>query len=502
MTGVRPTTAVKSLDACPTNDAKGCSPSWSGLDSAAISASIVVAAALRFWHLGSPAEPVYDETKVLRQAHSFLHGWRPPYSTHPPAAKLLVALSVSLFGNYPWGWRAANALMGTALVPITYLLARRLFRSKLAASIAAALLLCEGMFLVASRLAMINIVYITLGAWAYLMLWCFVQNPAPRTQRIQLLAMSLLLGLYVSTKAAISEVAVLLCLIVIAVNVVGPVPLRPFPRLAHLITAKLIGACGLVVGIVLLVYLAVFMTYSWVVWRGIGDLVAYHQRVFNYNSGLPFSFPNASPFWSWPFLLHPYAYWKRDLLNGAVEVIWCGGNPLLWWAVLPAILIAMVRGYTQKSMAWMFLAAGYLAYLAMWIPLRRYLFIYSYMPALYFGLVTLAGALEECWNGAARRWEHFVLLAPLLPCLILGLGVVWGGFAACSISIVYLLLRRRAEDWEGKFVCLIFLSATLLVFAYFLPLWMGIPLSEAGYTARMWLHGRGLASWVGYGAAR
>jgi dolichyl-phosphate-mannose-protein mannosyltransferase len=483
-------------------DVKGDSPSWSGFDSAAISASIVVATALRFWHLGSPAEPVYDEIKVLKQAQSFLRGWRPPYSTHPPGGKLLVALGVFLFGNCPWGWRAGNALMGTALVPITYLLARRLFRSKLAASIAAALVLCEGMFLVASRLAMINIVYITLGAWAYLALWCFVQNPALRTRRIQLVAMSILLGLFVGTKAAISEVGVSLTLLVITVTLIVEGQTRLPAESTKLIARKVIGACGLVVGIVLLVYLTVFVTYYWTVWRGIGDFVAYHQRVISRNLNLPPDFPNASPFWSWPLLLHPYPYWKKDLLNGAAEAIFCGGNPLLWWAVPPAILIALVRGYTQKSMAWMFLAAGYMANLAMWIPLRRYVFIYSYMPALYFGLLALAGALKECWNGGARRWEHIVLLAPLLPCLILGLGVVWGGFAACSISIVYLLMRRRPEGYDGKFVCLIFMSATLLLFAYFFPLWMGIPLSEAGYTARIWLHGQGLASWIGHEAAR
>ncbi|MGB8364358.1 MAG: phospholipid carrier-dependent glycosyltransferase [Rhizomicrobium sp.] len=483
-------------------DAKGYSPSWSRFDSAAISASIVVATALRFWHLGSPAQPVYDETKVLRQAHSFLHGWRPPYSSHPPGGKLLVALGVSLFGNYPWGWRAANALMGTALVPITYLLARRLFRSRLAASIAAVLLLCEGMFLVASRLAMINIVYVTLGAWAYLMLWCFVQNPVPRTQRVQLAAMSILLGLFVSAKAAISEVGVSLTLLVTAVTLISDGQTRVPAESPKLIARRVIGACGLVVGTVLLVYLAVFLAYYRVTWRGIGDFVAYHQHVIDRNLNLPIGFPNASPFWSWPLLLHPYAYWKKDLLNGAVEVIWCGGNPLLWWAVLPAILIALVRGYTQKSMPWMFLAVGYLANLAMWIPIRRYLFIYSYMPALYFGLLALAGALEECRNGSARRWEHLVLLAPILPCLILGLGVVWGGFAAGSISIVYLLLWRGPEGYDGKFVCLIFISAAILLFAYFSPLWMGIPLSQAGYTARMWLHGQGLASWIGYDADR
>jgi dolichyl-phosphate-mannose-protein mannosyltransferase len=460
-----------------------------------ISASIVVATALRFWRLGSPAEPVYDETKVLTQAQSYLHGWRPPYSSHPPAAKMLVALSVSLFGNYPWGWRAANALIGTALLPITYLLGRRLFRSRLAASIAAGLILCDGMFLVASRLAMINIVYITIGAGAYLVLWCFVQNPVARTQRIQLVAMSLLLGLYVSTKAAISEVAVLLALGVVVVTLIGGTPMRLSALRTNLISRRVIGACGLIVSIVLLVYLAVLVSYYWVVWRGFGDLVAYHHRVIHQNLELPPDFPNASPFWSWPLLLHPYPYWKRDLLNGTVQVIWCGGNPLLWWAVLPAILIASVRGYAQKSMTWIFLAAGYFAYLVMWIPIQRYVFIYSYIPGLYFGLLALAGALDECWHGGARRWEHLALLTPILPCLVLGLGFLWGGLTACSILVVYAVLVRQSAAYEGKFVCSMFMIATLLIFAYFLPMWMATPLSQPGYKARMWLNGPGLASW-------
>jgi dolichyl-phosphate-mannose--protein O-mannosyl transferase len=424
-----------------------------------------------------------------------LRGWRPPYSTHPPFGKLVVALGVRLFGDCPWGWRAANALIGAALAPITYLLARKLFRSRLAASIAAILLLCEGMFLVASRLAMINIVYITTGAGAYLMLWRFVREPGARTRRIDLAAMSVLLGLCVSTKAAISEVTVLLAMLVVVVTLLDLVPFRSVPRLRDLITKRVIGACGLIVGIVLLIYLAVFMTYYWAVWRGIGDVVDYHAHVFRRNFNLPADFPNASPFWSWPLLLHPYAYWRKVRLSGTVVLIWCGGNPLIWWGVLPAIPIALIRGYTRNDIARIFLVLGYIAYLAMWIPLRRYVFIYSYMPALYLGLLAVAGALEQCWSGEARRWEHLAMLAPLLPCLILGMGVGYGGLVACVILIAYLVLGRRAEGWDGKFVCVIFTSATVLLFMYLLPLWTGIPLSEAGYKARIWLNGRGLANW-------
>jgi len=140
--------------------------------------------------------------------------------------------------------------------------------------------------------------------------------------------------------------------------------------------------------------------------------------------------------------------------------------------------------------------AGYIANIAMWIPIHRYLFIYSYMPALYFGLLALSGDLQECWTGNARRWEHFLLLAPLLPCLILGLKPIWAGLAAFSILIAYLVLSRRLEGSDGKFVCLIFVFITLLTFVYFLPLWIDIPLSQTGYASRMWLNGQGLASWL------
>jgi dolichyl-phosphate-mannose--protein O-mannosyl transferase len=468
---------------------------WSHVDSAAVSAATVLAAALRFWHLGRPAEPVYDETKVLSQAQSFLHGWRPPYSTHPPAAKLLLALSVSLFGNYPWGWRAANALVGTALIPITYLLARRLFRSRLTACIAVGLLLCDGMVLVTSRLAMINALYITVAAWAYLILWCFAQEQDPRRQRLWLLALGVLLGLYAGAKTGISEVGILFVLIVVCAILVRQGSTQIGTETTGPVVKRVVAGCGLLIAVGSLVYLAVFLPLYGVGWRGVAGLIAYHRHVLRHNLSMPSDYPDASPFWSWPLLIHPYSYWKRERLDGLIQVIWCGGNPLLWWAILPAILIASIRGWRERDLAWMFLAGGYAAYFAMWIPLRRYLFIYSYMPAAYLGGLALAGALARCWRGDALRWERCALLAPLLPCLILPLGAAWGGLAASVILAAYFLLSRRSRAGAGRFVFLMLGGGVALLFAYFFPLWTGIPLSQAGYASRMWLHGQGMASW-------
>jgi dolichyl-phosphate-mannose-protein mannosyltransferase len=83
------------------------------------------------------------------QAGAYLRGWPYFLSLHPPLAKLLVAYSVELFGDHSYARRIPSALIGTALVPVNYLVARRIFLSRLAAALAGALTLCEGMLLVA-----------------------------------------------------------------------------------------------------------------------------------------------------------------------------------------------------------------------------------------------------------------------------------------------------------------------------------------------------------------
>jgi len=64
---------------------------------------------------------------------------------------------VHLFGYHPWAWRLAPALAGTALAGVFLLLARRVLRSERAAVLATTLLLCDGVFLVQSRVAMTNV---------------------------------------------------------------------------------------------------------------------------------------------------------------------------------------------------------------------------------------------------------------------------------------------------------------------------------------------------------
>ena len=104
-----------------------------------------------------PDEEYFDEVYHAKTALQYLNGEPPTEWVHPPTAKLLIAVPVWLFGYHPWAWRLAPAIAGTLLAGVFLLLARRVLPSERAALLATLVLLCDGVFLVQSRVAMTNV---------------------------------------------------------------------------------------------------------------------------------------------------------------------------------------------------------------------------------------------------------------------------------------------------------------------------------------------------------
>src|SRR5271166_5672694 len=184
-------------------------PAWIATDTIIISALLIAAAVTRFWHLGHPAEIVFDEVHFVAQGRHYLHG-ESFLDPHPPLAKLVISFGIFIFGDRPFGWRVGNATLGTALVGITYLLARRMSGSRLVGALAGAIILCDGMYLVDSRFAVIDIVYLTCAAVAYLLFFRFAQTPDARERRRILPWIGLVLGLCLASKLYIPAITFLL----------------------------------------------------------------------------------------------------------------------------------------------------------------------------------------------------------------------------------------------------------------------------------------------------
>lgn len=90
----------------------------------------IVSFALRFYRLDLPAEAVFDEVYYPKWANDYLEG-RGFFDVHPPLGKLLTAISIALFGNTPFGWRAIGAFLGALIVPLTYFIAKNLFSQEI-----------------------------------------------------------------------------------------------------------------------------------------------------------------------------------------------------------------------------------------------------------------------------------------------------------------------------------------------------------------------------------
>ncbi len=158
---------------------------------------MLVGGLLRFWHVGSPHQLVFDETYYVKQGWSmtqfwfemkvdpllletkqvdqhftandpFVCGTEGDFVVHPPVGKWLIGWGEVPFGILnSFGWRFAVALAGTISIFMLGRIARRLFRSDLLGTVAAALLAFEGHHFVHSRTGLLDIFVMFFGLAAF-----------------------------------------------------------------------------------------------------------------------------------------------------------------------------------------------------------------------------------------------------------------------------------------------------------------------------------------------
>jgi dolichyl-phosphate-mannose-protein mannosyltransferase len=135
---------------------------------------------LRFYRLGTPKAIVFDETYYVGDAWGILHhgveiNHKANANTllangktdilarggelvvHPPLGKMMIAVGEWLFGLTPFGWRFSAALVGSLAILLTARIVRRMTRSTLLGCIAGLLLALDGLELVMSRTALLDI---------------------------------------------------------------------------------------------------------------------------------------------------------------------------------------------------------------------------------------------------------------------------------------------------------------------------------------------------------
>lgn len=461
---------------------------------------VAVALGLRVYAIDQPIDLVFDEVYFVEQARNYLNG-TDFLDPHPPFAKLMIALGIGGAGDTPFGWRIMNSIVGTILVVLMYVLARELYQRRVAAALAGLFVAIDGLCIVDSRIAVIDIHYVTWAVGAYILTIRLIRRKqyqdVPR-----LLLIGSVLGISVGAKLYIPFFSFLLVLGSLAVTGRNEA-LRRGASVVRFLAKPILVVGWTAFGVYLLTYTPHFL-WGW--WHSPIDLVNYiFVEVPNYqNAVYEAAHPYSSKWYTWPLLLRPVWYFWKDPgpAPGMVVGIWGSGNPAVWWAAVPALLFASWHAVRERRMALGFVVAGWVIHLAPWVGIGRTLFLYHYLPSLLFAFLALAWLLDRVWNGEGSKVERGLggaaLMASLFPVATATVDT-WGTilFLGCLLIYYYLVYSGRVDPIRlGRVTVGAYCIAILAISWYFVPIWLGIPVTKHAWQARMWISGSGIMNWI------
>ena len=407
---------------------------------------------LRLWNLDSPKGKIFDEIYYATNAESLLQkgieidskSGLAQFIVHPPTGKWLIASGIKLFGYNEFGWRFAAAIVGSISIILMYFTAKKLFTNKLLSVFAATLISLDGLHLVHSRIALLDI-----------FLLFFIQIAVLAFLHSKYWISALSLGLACSVKWSGLYVLIALALYVLVLDIRrnrylgSQFPIREMIRKSLFFRFLQFGIFPVVI------YVASW--FSWFVtntgWdrnyssNPLFSLWHYHSEILNFHTKLTEEHPYSANPWSWLIQGRPtsFFYETPKSCGGAScsQEILALGTPILWWAATLALLVTI----------------GY------WVSKR------DWQAEI---LLVVIGASYLPWFAIQERTMFSFYAVAFEPFLLL--------------TLVYLL--GKIVRYQRR-IAIIFTAIVLVNFLYFLPIFLGLPITYNSWSDRMWL-----PSWI------
>ena len=398
-----------------------------------------VALLLRVFNLSTPKGLVFDELYYVDGARDYLKygveltDGQSEFVVHPPVGKWLIASGIRIFGDNEFGWRIAAAIAGTLTVYLTAKIAQRIFHDNKWATLAAILMALDGLNLVMSRTALLDI-FLTLFILLSVNTWL----------KGNYLAFALYLGLAMGSKWSALYFIVAFLFIELVLN-------------RNLFRVLRVGATSVIIYII-----------SWVGWLSsdkgwdrnsksnpFSSLINYHREMLNFHTGLTEDHSYQANPWSWIVMGRPTSFFyespKGCGAKSCAQEVLAIGTPILWWLGAAALLFLI--GANLHHFAMRELDLGVL------IPFIGV--IAGYLPWFFFQERTV-------FTFYAIVFQPFLILA-----------------------IVLLAKVAYEYDKRFKYVIASFILLIAANFIYFLPIFTGEITTYDAWFARMWWN-----SWI------
>ncbi len=470
---------------------------------------------LRFWGLGRFNTLVFDEVYYAKFGSNYLTQ-TPFFDGHPPLGKLIIALGMWISDRIPlwhdqvngltgalrpaWSYRWLNALFGSFIPLIITGVAYQLSSRRSFALLAGLFTACDGIFIVESRYALINIYIVIFGLLGQLFLLLALANHRQQ-RRFYLILAGVAFGASAGTKwngLWFLLGAYLIWIFAWGWKFVGRISqtnisrqsrnLReyeqetsPLQNLTQLNFVSFFFYLGIIpafiYSLIWIPHLLINKKYNFIEVHK--QILLFHERL---GGNTPTVHPYCAAWYKWPLLTRPMAYLYETatslkeslpvvgppLPSGTGKVIYdvhAMGNPFLWWfGIIALLLLVVMLGWqainflvNKKRFAiapsfrvdtWiaLYLILNYAANLLPWVGVNRCLFIYHYMTAVVFAFMAIAWLVDQFLRSYSKVLR------------------------AVGVTITFTILTA---------------------FVFWLPLYLALPLSPQAYKLRMWFH-----SWI------
>lgn len=379
----------------------------------------------------------FDEIYHARTAYEMLHRIEPFEWTHPPLGKILIALGVALFGMTAFGWRIVGTLFGVAMIPVMYMLGKKLFKGRFYAFCTAFLMMFDFMHFTQTRIATIDVYVTFFIILMYYFMYDYFMNKSYalgfRQSLKPLFLSGLFFGLGVASKWIALYGAAGLALLFFTAKyydykdyklllnsnmkkVKRPLWLQDFVPVY--LTKTFVYCILFFILIPAVIYLLSYIPFMLVPGQGhqLKDVLSYQVNIYNYHAHLKATHPFSSVWWQWPIITKPlWAYGGGQYFNlpaDKVSSIFLFGNPAVWWAGIftaLASLIISIRKQDQKMVVvFTAIAAQYLP----WMLVPRLTFIYHYFSIVPFIILTIVYIIKSIMDKYPRgRYAVYAYLA-------------------------------------------------------------------------------------------
>ncbi|MEH2386871.1 MAG: phospholipid carrier-dependent glycosyltransferase [Nostoc sp.] len=477
--------------------------------------------ALRFWGLERFNTLVFDEVYFAKFGNNYLTH-TPFFNAHPPLSQYIIGIGIwigshipfwhdrvnGLTGSLrsPWTYRWLNALTGSFIPLVVAAIAYQLSYRRSFAILAGLFTACDGIFLVESRYALSNIYIVIFGLLGHWFLLLALDNQN-RRRSFWLVFAGITFGASVGTKwngLWFLSGAYLIWITAWVIHLIHSFPnpklfftspslkeaevttyssssQTPLQNLTQLNIFQMLFYLGIIpafiYSIIWIPHLQLDKTYGF---------IAVHQQILKFHLQLGGNSPNVHPYcaawYKWPLMTRPMAYYYQTaesiteplpvmgppLPAGAGKVIYdvhAMGNPFLWWFGIAAMLFLVGMLVSQVVIFWvkekrfsgrttlsvdtwiaLYLVINYVANLLPWVEVTRCAFIYHYMCAVVFVFLALAWFVDQCLRSYYQQLR------------------------ALGVTITFIILAA---------------------FIFWMPIYLGLPLSPNGYKLRMWFN-----SWI------